>query len=195
MREEESTAKIESWKTWTAKIKKVASFHTIDTRHVWHLHRGQVYHFFSCSPVLHADTSNRSFQKNGLCWYHCYKMRTLSSLLLQPDHSKTRIENTNFWRFWLLAFSSVMAIKVHGSVVSPAVLRVFACLAEKELESEYVPINMGAGEHKKESFLALNVRQHSKIKTWSYSTIHRILSILYYCSNFAHYMLILFFLG
>ncbi|KAL3531444.1 hypothetical protein ACH5RR_010766 [Cinchona calisaya] len=49
-----------------------------------------------------------------------------------------------------------MAIKVHGSVFSGAVLRVFACLYEKELESEYVPINMGAGEHKKESFLALN---------------------------------------
>ncbi|XP_027159859.1 glutathione S-transferase-like [Coffea eugenioides] len=49
-----------------------------------------------------------------------------------------------------------MAIKVHGSVFSPAVLRVFACLNEKDLESEYVEINMRAGEHKKESFLALN---------------------------------------
>lgn len=49
-----------------------------------------------------------------------------------------------------------MAIKVHGSFVSPAVLRVFACLNEKDLESEYVPINMQAGEHKKDPFLALN---------------------------------------
>lgn len=50
------------------------------------------------------------------------------------------------------------AIKVHGSVLSPAVLRVFACLYEKDLSSaEYVPVNMATGDHKKEPFLTLNV--------------------------------------
>lgn len=54
-----------------------------------------------------------------------------------------------------------MAIKVHGSVLSPAVLKVFACLYEKDVEGEYVPVNMATGDHKKEPFLALNVsNQH-----------------------------------
>lgn len=49
-----------------------------------------------------------------------------------------------------------MAIKVHGSVLSPAVLRVFACLYEKGLTAEYVRVNMATGEHKKEPFICLN---------------------------------------
>ncbi|KAF8394555.1 hypothetical protein HHK36_020766 [Tetracentron sinense] len=47
-------------------------------------------------------------------------------------------------------------LKVHGSVVSTAALRVITCLNEKDLEFEFVPINMGAGEHKKEPFISLN---------------------------------------
>lgn len=49
-----------------------------------------------------------------------------------------------------------MAIKVHGSVISTAFLRVFACLYENDVEAEYVPVNMATGEHKKEPFLTLN---------------------------------------
>lgn len=49
------------------------------------------------------------------------------------------------------------AIKVHGSVLSTAAQRVFACLYEKELEFELVPVDMGSGEHKKEPYLSLNV--------------------------------------
>ncbi|CAK9178028.1 unnamed protein product [Ilex paraguariensis] len=49
-----------------------------------------------------------------------------------------------------------MAIKVHGSVISTAAKRVFACLNEKGLEYEFVPVNMAAGEHKKEPFISLN---------------------------------------
>ncbi|KAL0459646.1 UNVERIFIED_CONTAM: Glutathione S-transferase PARB [Sesamum latifolium] len=49
-----------------------------------------------------------------------------------------------------------MAIKVYGSLISPAVIRVFACLNEKELEFEFVPVDMGAGQHKKEPYLSLN---------------------------------------
>ncbi|KAK9282532.1 hypothetical protein L1049_005452 [Liquidambar formosana] len=48
------------------------------------------------------------------------------------------------------------AIRVHGSTVSTAAMRVFACLYEKELEFEFVQINMGAGEHKQEPFISLN---------------------------------------
>ncbi|KAK6127406.1 hypothetical protein DH2020_038849 [Rehmannia glutinosa] len=49
-----------------------------------------------------------------------------------------------------------MAIKVHGSFFSPATMRVLACLHEKGLDYEFVPINMGTGEHKKEPFILLN---------------------------------------
>ncbi|KAK8509864.1 hypothetical protein V6N12_001936 [Hibiscus sabdariffa] len=48
------------------------------------------------------------------------------------------------------------AIKVHGSPLSTAVQRVVACLYEKEVDFQFVPINMAAGEHKSESYLALN---------------------------------------
>lgn len=48
-------------------------------------------------------------------------------------------------------------IKVHGSPLSTATCRVLACLYEKELNFEFVPVDMGAGEHKTESFLSLNV--------------------------------------
>ncbi|KAL9435713.1 hypothetical protein AB3S75_021892 [Citrus x aurantiifolia] len=47
-------------------------------------------------------------------------------------------------------------IKVHGSVFSTATQRVLASLYEKELEYELVPVDMKAGEHKKEAFLSLN---------------------------------------
>ncbi|KAF5178949.1 Glutathione s-transferase [Thalictrum thalictroides] len=48
------------------------------------------------------------------------------------------------------------AIKVYGSMLSPAVMRVMACLNEKELKFQFVEVNMGAGEHKKEPFISLN---------------------------------------
>ncbi|GLU07406.1 hypothetical protein SLE2022_243660 [Rubroshorea leprosula] len=48
------------------------------------------------------------------------------------------------------------AIKVHGSVLSTATQRVLACLYEKELEFEFVPVDMKSGAHKQEPFLSLN---------------------------------------
>ncbi|KAA8549184.1 hypothetical protein F0562_000868 [Nyssa sinensis] len=47
-------------------------------------------------------------------------------------------------------------IKVHGSVFSSPAMRVFACLHEKDLEFEFIPVDMGTGQHKKEPFLSLN---------------------------------------
>ncbi|KAI7983505.1 hypothetical protein LOK49_LG15G00252 [Camellia lanceoleosa] len=47
-------------------------------------------------------------------------------------------------------------MKVHGSVMSTAAQRVFACLNEKELEFEFVPVDMRSGEHKQPHFLSLN---------------------------------------
>ncbi|XP_062025171.1 glutathione S-transferase-like [Rosa rugosa] len=47
-------------------------------------------------------------------------------------------------------------IKLHGNALSTAASRVLPALYEKEVEFELVPIDMIAGEHKKESFLALN---------------------------------------
>ncbi|KAI6695731.1 hypothetical protein NL676_023441 [Syzygium grande] len=49
-----------------------------------------------------------------------------------------------------------MVMKVHGSLLSSPVKRVLVALYEKELEFEFVPVDMRAGEHKKEHFLALN---------------------------------------
>ncbi|KAL3644785.1 hypothetical protein CASFOL_009965 [Castilleja foliolosa] len=49
-----------------------------------------------------------------------------------------------------------MAIKVHGGLLSTATTRVLACLNEKELDYEFVRVDMLAGEHKKEPFITLN---------------------------------------
>ncbi|KAJ7972928.1 Glutathione S-transferase [Quillaja saponaria] len=46
--------------------------------------------------------------------------------------------------------------KLYGSLNSPATLKVMACLFEHDLEFEFVPINLDAGEHKKKPFLYLN---------------------------------------
>lgn len=48
-------------------------------------------------------------------------------------------------------------IKVHGVPMSTAAARVIACLYEKGLEFDLVPVDMRSGEHKKEPFLSLNV--------------------------------------
>ncbi|CAI0394357.1 unnamed protein product [Linum tenue] len=48
------------------------------------------------------------------------------------------------------------AIKVHGSPFSTASQRVFATLYEKDVDFEFVNVDMRTGEHKKEPFLSLN---------------------------------------
>ncbi|PIA61504.1 hypothetical protein AQUCO_00300785v1 [Aquilegia coerulea] len=50
----------------------------------------------------------------------------------------------------------MVILKVHGYIQSSAVMRIAACLNEKGLEFEFVPVDMMAGEHKKEPFLSLN---------------------------------------
>ena len=52
-------------------------------------------------------------------------------------------------------------IKVHGSPFSPATMRVTAALYEKQLDFEFVQIDMGNGEHKKVPFISLNVSKTS----------------------------------
>ncbi|OAY49547.1 glutathione S-transferase [Manihot esculenta] len=47
-------------------------------------------------------------------------------------------------------------IKVHGSPLSTATQRVIVSLHEKDLEFEFVPVNMATGDHKKEPFISLN---------------------------------------
>ncbi|KAL3725428.1 hypothetical protein ACJRO7_030452 [Eucalyptus globulus] len=49
-----------------------------------------------------------------------------------------------------------MARKIYGSVHSTAMMRALAVLHEKGLEFQLVPLDMRAGEHKKEPSLALN---------------------------------------
>ncbi|KAE8685195.1 Glutathione S-transferase PARB [Hibiscus syriacus] len=48
------------------------------------------------------------------------------------------------------------AMKVHGNPLSTATQRVLACLYEKDVEFQFVNVDMGAGEHKSENFLPLN---------------------------------------
>ncbi|KAK8521848.1 hypothetical protein V6N13_021930 [Hibiscus sabdariffa] len=47
-------------------------------------------------------------------------------------------------------------MKVHGSPFSTSTQRVLACLYEKDVEFQFVNVDMGAGQHKSESFLSLN---------------------------------------
>ncbi|GAB4829796.1 hypothetical protein Ancab_019449 [Ancistrocladus abbreviatus] len=49
-----------------------------------------------------------------------------------------------------------MPIKVHGSVFSTATLRVIACLNEKEVAFDFLPVDMQSGAHKKEPLTSLN---------------------------------------
>ncbi|KAJ0781855.1 putative glutathione transferase [Helianthus annuus] len=49
-----------------------------------------------------------------------------------------------------------MAIKLYGTAASTNVLRVMACLAEKELDYEFVNVNMSNKEHKSPEFLSRN---------------------------------------
>ncbi|XP_006855530.2 glutathione S-transferase PARB [Amborella trichopoda] len=52
-----------------------------------------------------------------------------------------------------------MAIKLHGSWMSTATLRVGTTLTEKGLDFEFVPVDIRAKEHKQENFLPVNVFQ------------------------------------
>ncbi|KAL8192024.1 hypothetical protein R6Q57_028145 [Mikania cordata] len=49
-----------------------------------------------------------------------------------------------------------MALKIHGTVGSPATFRALVALYEKNLDVEFVPVNIGANEHKSPQFLARN---------------------------------------
>ncbi|XP_071719008.1 glutathione S-transferase APIC-like [Rutidosis leptorrhynchoides] len=49
-----------------------------------------------------------------------------------------------------------MAIKVYGSMLSTATLRVLLCLSEKDLDFELINVELAAGEHKQPHILARN---------------------------------------
>ncbi|XP_006355800.1 glutathione S-transferase-like [Solanum tuberosum] len=49
-----------------------------------------------------------------------------------------------------------MAIKVHGPMLSPAVVRVVATLKEKNLDFELIHVDLQNGDHKREPFISLN---------------------------------------
>ncbi|KAI8522701.1 hypothetical protein RHMOL_Rhmol13G0017000 [Rhododendron molle] len=48
-------------------------------------------------------------------------------------------------------------MKVHGDVLSIATQRVLACLYEKQLDFEFVPVDIRTSAHKKQPFISLNV--------------------------------------
>ncbi|MED6180776.1 hypothetical protein PIB30_013671 [Stylosanthes scabra] len=47
------------------------------------------------------------------------------------------------------------AVKVYGPSLSTAVSRVLACLIEKDVQFELIPVDMSKGEHKRPQFLSL----------------------------------------
>ncbi|GLJ07580.1 hypothetical protein SUGI_0070140 [Cryptomeria japonica] len=47
------------------------------------------------------------------------------------------------------------AVKLYGPLTSPAVARALACILEKKIPYELVPVDMRKGEHKKPSYLAM----------------------------------------
>eukprot|EP01018_Ginkgo_biloba_P009277 Gb_07950 [translate_table: standard] len=47
------------------------------------------------------------------------------------------------------------AVKVFGPVLSTATTRVLACLLEKEVEFDLIPVDLRKGQHKKPEFLAM----------------------------------------
>ncbi|XP_077225589.1 glutathione S-transferase-like [Tasmannia lanceolata] len=49
-----------------------------------------------------------------------------------------------------------MGIKVHGLPMSTNTARVTACLNEKEIDFQLVPVNLQTGAHKQEPFISLN---------------------------------------
>lgn len=48
-------------------------------------------------------------------------------------------------------------VKVYGPTLSTAVSRVLACLLEKDVQFQLIPVNMSKGEHKKPDFLKIQV--------------------------------------
>lgn len=57
-----------------------------------------------------------------------------------------------------------MAIrKLYGTLGSPDTIRALASIFEHELDFEFIPIDLNAGEHKTESFLSLSVISSSPI--------------------------------
>nr|DAD19041.1 TPA_asm: hypothetical protein HUJ06_020504 [Nelumbo nucifera] len=48
-------------------------------------------------------------------------------------------------------------MKVYGPPMSTVILRVLACLLEKEVEFQLINVNMSKGKHKKPDFLKLQV--------------------------------------
>ncbi|KAM7275199.1 hypothetical protein ACFE04_017065 [Oxalis oulophora] len=69
--------------------------------------------------------------------------------------------------------------RLYGSLSSPNTLKVLALLYEHDLDFEFVPINVDAGEHKKQPFLSLNpfgevpVYEEADIKLFETRTIIR----------------------
>lgn len=51
-----------------------------------------------------------------------------------------------------------MVMKVYGSMISTATLRVLVCLAEKDIDFELIHVDLASGEHKKPHLLSINVR-------------------------------------
>ena len=50
-----------------------------------------------------------------------------------------------------------MAMKIHGSPHSTATMRALAAAYEKDVDFEFVPVDMASGAHKQQPFLSLNV--------------------------------------
>lgn len=54
-------------------------------------------------------------------------------------------------------YCSDMAMKLYGLPMSTNTARVIACLNEKDVEYELVPVDLRVGAHKQDPFISLNV--------------------------------------
>lgn len=61
-----------------------------------------------------------------------------------------------------------MVVKVYGPAYASATRRVLACLIDKEIEFEVVPIDLLKGEHKSPDFLKLQVFSSSQALSISF---------------------------
>jgi hypothetical protein len=80
-----------------------------------------------------------------------------------PSSPKALTKPNSLWVFFFKKkekhfLEKIMAtLKLHGTPISTNTQRVLATLYEKEVEFELVNVNLGAGEHKQEPHISLNV--------------------------------------
>lgn len=120
-----------------------------------------IFFIFSYSIIYHIFCSYSVRGVRLPFIYTHYKPSVIATRVSISTESHKKIVDYYINLVSLLIKSIMATIKVHGSPFSTATMRVTATLYEKQLEFEFVPIDMRNGEHKKEPFLSLNVSKQA----------------------------------